>query len=103
MTDEDVEPRVLHEPEANAAQGGDRRAIWLRGLWMIVLAVLFGIAETVLAVVAVIQFFWMLLAGEKNRFIADFGKDLSTWLAKVALFQTGASEEKPFPWAKWGA
>lgn len=79
------------------------KSVWLRGLWMLVLAVLFGIAETVLLAAAVIQFLWMVFAKEKNRFIADFGKDLSAWLSKTARFQTGASDEKPFPWSSWKA
>jgi hypothetical protein len=82
-------------------RAGFDKNIWLRGLWMIVLAILFGVAETILLFAAVIQFFWLLFAKEKNQFIADFGKDLSAWLAKTAQFQTGASEEKPFPWTRW--
>jgi hypothetical protein len=34
--------------------------------------------------------------------LADFGKDLGKWMSDVAQFQTGSSEEKPFPWKKWG-
>ena len=79
----------------------DRKSIWLRGLWMLILVALFGVAETVLLCAAVLQFAWMLFAGEKNAFLAEFGGSLGKWLNKTALFQTGASEEKPFPWTKW--
>jgi hypothetical protein len=75
--------------------------IWMRGLMMLILALMFGLAETVLAVVAVVQFLWMLFAKEKNTLLMGFGEDLAKWLAEVALFQSGATEDKPFPWAKW--
>ena len=31
-----------------------------------------------------------------------FFHDLADWLARCARFQTGATEDKPFPWGKWG-
>jgi len=77
------------------------RKIWIRGLQMLIFAVLFGIAETVLLVATVIQFGWMLVYGERNKPLARFGEALAKWLADVARFQTGASEDKPFPWAGW--
>lgn len=80
----------------------DRKQVWFRGLWMLVFAILFAVAETVLLLAAILQFAWMIFAKEKNSFLVDFGRDLAKWLEKTALFQTGASEEKPFPWAKWG-
>lgn len=79
-----------------------RREVWLRGLWMVVFALLFEVAKTLLLVGAVVQFFWLLFAQEKNRPVADFGEDLADWLARVARFQTGTSEDKPFPFARWG-
>ncbi len=79
-----------------------RRALWLRGLWMLAFAVFFAIAETVLLLVAVVQFLWMLSTGERNRRLAEFGRGLGRWLHDVALFQSAASEARPFPWGKWG-
>lgn len=89
------------EVPGGADTAPERKQIWLRGLAMLLFAVLFSIAETVLLACAVVQFFWMLLAGGRNRFIAEFGESLSRWLAAVARFQTGATEDKPFPWARW--
>ncbi len=76
--------------------------IWMRGLYMIAFAVFFAIAETVLGILALVQFFWMLFAKERNEAIADFGASLGVWLRRVVEFQTGTSEDKPFPWAPWG-
>ncbi|MBD3678127.1 MAG: DUF4389 domain-containing protein [Rhodobacteraceae bacterium] len=76
-----------------------RNNVLMRGLAMLVFAVLFAIAETVLFVLTVLQFGWMLFAREKNKAISDFGEKLAPWLAAVAKFQTGSTEKKPFPWS----
>lgn len=85
-------------PEETYAPGGN---VWMRGLFMLIFLALFGLAETVLLVVAVIQFLWMLFAKEKNDALASFGVSLGKWLHQVAEFQTGARDKKPFPWAGW--
>lgn len=77
------------------------RSIWMRGLLMIIFVIFFGIAETLLGIAAIIQFLWMLSGKGPNKAIADFGNSLGKWLAKVTLFQTGGSEELPFPWSNW--
>jgi len=85
-----------HTPSEDAPE-----SIWLRGLWSLILIILFGIAETLLFFVAVIQFLWMLFSRKRNQFLVDFGASLAKWLAKTARFQSAASEEKPFPWSRW--
>lgn len=85
--------------QSNPAEGGSK-AIWLRGLWMLVLAVLIGAAATVLHVVTLLQFILMLTDhGKPNPRVAAFGTSLGAWLAKAARFQTGSSEDKPWPWS----
>lgn len=109
---DDTEPRILEEP----GRGDEERSgvpdweiedepenPWMRGLWMVVLAILFGVGQSILLIAAVLQFLWLVFGKEKNEHIADFGKELADWLARVALFQTGATEDKPFPFARWGA
>ena len=101
MSDEsktfDDEPMMQKEPGA----GDMPENIWMRGLYMILLAVLFGFAEAILGLMALVQFGWMLFAKEKNTFIADVGTDLGRWMAAVVDFQTGRTEDKPFPWDSW--
>lgn len=75
--------------------------IWMRGLKMIAFAFFFAIAETLLFASALVQFLWMLIKKEPNTAIASFGKGLGKWLQKVTKFQTGASEDLPFPWTNW--
>lgn len=97
----DVTPPEPPEPEASEPEKSDRSGVWMRGLWMLVLVFLFALAETVLFACAVLQFLWMLFSGKKNSNIAKFGDSLGRWLAATARFQSGATEEKPFPWSSW--
>jgi len=60
--DEMIDPVESREPERRGA-GGDTDTdleapenIWMRGLMMIILAVMFRLAEVILAVIAVVQF-----------------------------------------------
>ena len=103
MTDQtrnfDDEPMTQKEPGSGA--GDMPENIWMRGLYMIILALLFGIAEFMLGVMAIVQFAWMLFAKEKNAFIAELDQDLGAWMADVVAFQTGKTEAKPFPWDRW--
>ena len=102
MPDIEDDPVELREPEYGGGEFDQPENIWLRGLWMLVFGVLFALAETVLWVVALVQFLWMLFAKEKNGLLVEFGGDLGKWLHEVVRFQSGASEVKPFPWKKWG-
>lgn len=79
----------------------DKRNVWMRGLFMVILMVLFNVAQTLLVVVTIIQFFWILFNGSPHQAIRNFGVSLGKWASQTANFQSGASEEKPFPWATW--
>ncbi len=75
-----------------------RDSIGERFLYVIVFLILFAIAETLLWLVTVGQFLWMLIYGRPNHQIAEFGARLGVWLKRVALYQSGTTDEKPFPW-----
>ena len=81
----------------------DRRPVWIRGAFMVFFLVAFGIAQGLLTLMAVIQFLSLLIGGKPNAFIADFGRSLGLWLDQTAQFQSGASDERPFPWTSWPA
>ena len=71
-----------------------------RLIYMILIAIMISLAQTVLGVVTVLQFVIMLVNNkEPNERIAEFGTDLGIWVAKAARYQTAASEVKPWPWS----
>ncbi len=73
--------------------------IVLRLIYMVLIAIMISIAQTVLGIATVVQFVVMLINNKQpNERLADFGTDLGIWIAKAARFQTAASEVKPWPW-----
>ena len=78
-----------------------RKNIWMRGLFMVIFMILLNVALTVLSVVTIVQFFWLLIKNEKNQGLTDFGKSLGKWFRDIVRFQTVESDVKPFPWAAW--
>ncbi len=78
-----------------------KNKIWLRGLFMVIIAVFFGFGQSLLALLAVVQFCWALFGGGPNPALRNFGVSLAEWLRQTARFQVFVSEDKPFPWADW--
>lgn len=78
-----------------------RRDVWIRGAWMILYVAASALAQTLVNVIAVVQFVWLLIAGESNARLAAFGGALGRWTAETVSFLTMASEEKPFPNRDW--
>jgi Domain of unknown function (DUF4389) len=76
-------------------------ATWMRGLFVLLLLLAFGVAQGLLWVGALVQFLWLLFAGEPNPALVRFGRSLSRWIADTARYIVCASEAKPFPWAAW--
>ena len=85
-------------PSPQTTQDSPRKAVWLRGLHMLITAFLIGAAQSVLFLLTLIQFVLMLLSrGTPNAQIADFGDTIGKWLVTAAKFQTARSEDKPWP------
>ena len=75
--------------------------ILLRLVYMLLIAVMISVAQTILGVATVVQFIVMLVNNKQpNERLADFGTDLGIWIAKAARFQTAASNVKPWPWTE---
>lgn len=79
---------------------GDR-GVWKRLLFMLVFAVLYGVAEVVLSAVVVFQFLSVLFTGSRNGKVLSLGSSLSTYAYQVFRYLTYNSEERPFPFADW--
>ncbi len=91
---------IDHAPDQNKVQGGNGET-WKRGAFMLIILVMFGMAQSLLFMTAIIQFFWLLFTKQSNALLARFGSQLALWLAEAAKFLTCAAETKPFPWTDW--
>lgn len=80
-----------------------QKKTWLRGLYMLLFAIFYSVAEIVIFVVVVFQFLLALFTGRTNARLVMFGKSLSTYVYQVMLYLTFNSEEMPFPFGDWPA
>jgi hypothetical protein len=77
------------------------RETWVRGLYMLLFAVLYSLAELVLVAVVIFQFVSRLATGGVNKRLLDFGQQLSRYLYDMLRFFTFNSEFKPYPFNPW--
>jgi hypothetical protein len=80
-----------------------KRNIWLRGFFMLLMALAYHVTGTVLFIVTLIQFVLVLLNDAPNDRLVAFGHSLAAYLQQIALFLTFAAEEIPFPFSDWPA
>lgn len=77
------------------------RDIWMRALYMVLFAIAYGIAETIIFFLVVVQFFVILLTRSANEPLLGFGKNLSMYVYQILQFQTFNTETHPFPFSNW--
>lgn len=68
---------------------------------MILMALAYQLASTLLFFVAIIQFILALVSQTPNPRLSAFGRSLGRYQAQNANFVSFASEELPFPFAEW--
>ena len=90
-------PTPLHSLETSP------RSIWVRALLMVVLAIAFQLASTLLGLLAVLQLIVTLVNKSPNERICLFARSLGLYLRHIAEFEGFASEALPFPFADWPA
>lgn len=79
----------------------EKRNIWLRGLLMVLMALAYQLAGTVLFFTAIIQFVFALATPAPNPRLATFGQSVGRFQSQIANFVSFASEDLPFPFADW--
>lgn len=87
--------------QAELKQRLTAKATWMRGLYIIVFAVIFGITEVVLWAVVIFQFLLTLFTGAPNARLRTFGLSLAAFIYQMVAFMTFGSDEPPFPFSPW--
>jgi hypothetical protein len=77
------------------------QSTWLRGFFMLLFAVAYGIAELLLLVTAVFQFLCLLVTGKTVERLVIFGENLGRYFYQVVRYLTFNTEERPFPFSDW--
>lgn len=97
-----MERKVEGTTETAATPEGDSTAqVLLRGLYMVLFAVITRLAEFVIWGAAFIQLVYKLSTKKTNDRITTFGDSLAQYVTQIVRFQTFNSEEKPFPFQSW--
>ena len=76
---------------------------WIRGLFIIVFAVIFYVLCIVIWLVVILQFFTKVLSGELNEQLSSFSENLTRFAFQILLYITFQSEQRPFPFSPWPA
>lgn len=74
---------------------------WIRLLYMVLFALLLGLARLVILCVALLQFVLVLITGKPNQQLLELGQGTAKWAFQAFLFITYNSDVKPFPFADW--
>ncbi len=77
------------------------RSTWQRGLFMLLFAVAYGVADLLLFVTAVFQFLCLLVTGKTLDRLRIFGENLGRYFYQIVRYLTFNSEEKPYPFSDW--
>ena len=77
------------------------KTTWFRGLYMLLFAFLYSIAEIVVVFVAIFHFVAVLFTRRPMENLMAFGDSLSTYIYEILQYVTFNSDEKPFPFAPW--
>lgn len=75
--------------------------LWVRGLQTVLMGLAYQLTSTLLLVVAIIQFIWVLLNGGPNARLMALGRSLGLYLGQIARFVSFDSERVPFPFSDW--
>jgi hypothetical protein len=78
------------------------RSTWLRLVFMIVMALLYGLSRLVVTAVIILQFLHVLFTGQKNPSLVALGQSLATYTYQIVMYLTFVTEVRPFPFdADW--
>lgn len=79
----------------------NKRNIWVRGVLMVLMALLYQLTGTLLFIVAIMQFAFALISGAPNARLLAFGRSLGRYAQQIVNFLSFVSELLPFPFNDW--
>lgn len=76
-------------------------SIWVRGIFMLMFAIVNYFVKILIGLIATIQFIIVLITGKPNDKLLHLGAALSTYCYQILKFLTFGVEHKPYPFAEW--
>jgi len=78
------------------------KSTWMRLIYIVLFAVAFNIAEILIAIITVVQFFTVLFTKSPNVRLKALGGDLGGYIRDVTGFLTYQTDHMPYPVSDWG-
>lgn len=95
--DDDRPDRDDHDGRSNIEDNLKSRSTWLRLLFMIIIAIIYGLSRLVLGAVVILQFLWVLFTGGPNARLTGLGQSLATYTYQIVRYLTFNTDSRPFP------
>ncbi len=77
------------------------QSTWMRGLYMLIYAFFYTIAEIVLFALIIFQFLLKLFSGDTNERLRKLGQGLSTYIYQILQYMNFNSNYQPYPFGAW--
>jgi hypothetical protein len=78
-----------------------KQSTWMRGLYMLLFAFFYGLADFVLFAIVVFQFILKLLTGDTNERLRKLGQSIATYIYQILQFLSFNSDVHPYPFGAW--
>lgn len=75
---------------------------WMRLIYIVLFVIAFNIAEILIAIITVVQFFTVLFTRASNPRLQTLGGDLGEYIRDVVGFLTYRTDHMPYPVSDWG-
>ncbi len=74
---------------------------WIRLAFILLFAMVVQVVELLLAVIAIVQWLFLLFTRAPSDRLRDFGDDLTVFNYQIWQYMTQNSNERPWPFAPW--
>ncbi len=78
-----------------------QQSTWMRGLYMLLFAIFYSIAEIVMFATVVFQFLLKLFTGETNPRLSKLGQSIATYIYQIIQYLTFNSDYEVYPFGAW--
>ena len=78
-----------------------QQSTWMRGLYMLLFAIFYSLAEFVLIAIVVFQFLLKLFTGNTNARLQKLGQTIATYIYQIIQYLTFNSDYQAYPFGAW--
>jgi len=78
-----------------------RGTTWKRGLFILLFALIYSVAEVVFWAIVLFQFGSQLITGHSNDALLEFSRGLNAYLYQILQYLSFRSEAMPYPFNDW--